>query len=127
MRKLLTVIACMLCCSIYSPLSFSAIPKGDGDVENLKAPPRDIKDILRTLRETKPNLVLQQKAQKIIESLKPNVSDPEKLSYYYYRKAKAYEVLGDDRQALENIQKAVNDYPNINITVRVEDLRFYGI
>jgi len=127
MRKLLTVIVCMLCCSIYAPLSFSAVSKSDGDVENLKAPPRDIKDILRTLRETKPNLVLQQKAQKIIEAPKPNVSDPEKLSYYYYRKAKAYEVLGDDRQALENIKKVVNDYPNANITFRVEDLRFYGI
>ena len=117
----------MLCCSIYAPLSFSAISKGDGDVENLKAPPRDIKDILRALQATKPNLVLQQKAQKIIESSKPSVSDPDKLSYYYYRKAKAYEVLGDDRQALENIKKVVNDYPNANVTFSVEDLRFYGI
>jgi CHAT domain-containing protein len=127
MRKLSLIAIFILCCSTYSPLSFSAISKGDGDVENLKAPPRDIKDILRTLRETKPNLVLQQKAQKIIEAPKPNVSDPEKLSYYYYRKAKAYEALGDDRQALENIKKVVNEYPNVNVTFSVEDLRFYGI
>ncbi|OWF65057.1 hypothetical protein B6A14_04390 [Polynucleobacter hirudinilacicola] len=116
----------MLCCSIYAPLSFSVISKGDVDVGSMKAPPRDIKDILRTLQATKPNLVLQQKAQKIIESSKPSVSDSDKLSYYYYRKAKAYEVLGDDRQALENIKKVVNDYPNANVIFSVEDLRFYG-
>ena len=68
MRKLLTVIAFMLCCSmtLFSSQSFAAPSKDDVDVENIKVPPRDVKDILLVLNQARTDKTIIEKATKIL-------------------------------------------------------------
>ena len=42
------------------------------DVESIKAPPRDVKDILKILQETKPDPIKEEKAKKIIALPEPD-------------------------------------------------------
>ena len=66
MRKFSVVIALLLCCSTLftTNFSFATSIKDEINTENIKAPPRDIKDILRLVEQTKPDLAIIERAKK---------------------------------------------------------------
>ena len=66
MRKLSLIPLLMLCCSItlFTNSSFAVPGKDEVDVENIKAPPRDVKDILRLVEQTKPDQAVVDRAKK---------------------------------------------------------------
>jgi CHAT domain-containing protein/tetratricopeptide (TPR) repeat protein len=127
MRKLLTVIAFILCCSIaFSSQSFAALSKEDADLENFKAPPRDVKDVLKFIEQSKQNAILEEKAKKIIALSAPSSTDQQVLNHFYYRRAVAYETLGNTKEAVENLSRVVNEFPSRDQTEAVEELFTYS-
>ena len=128
MRKLSIISAFMLCCSIafFSSQSFAVPGKDDLDVENIKAPPRDVKDILKFIEQSKQNATLEEKAKKIIALSAPSSNDPQVLNHFYYRRAVAYETLGNTKEAVENLAKVVNQFPSRDQTEAVEELFTYS-
>jgi CHAT domain-containing protein len=99
----------------------------DIDAENLKLPPRDIKDVLRVIQETKPDFALQEKAKKVLALPVPSSSDSEVLNQYYYRKAVAEETLGNNTGAVSNLKKVVNEYPSNQAGLAIEELFTYAL
>jgi CHAT domain-containing protein len=95
--------------------------------ENLKLPPRDIKDILLVIQETKPDITLQEKAKKILALPVPSSANTEALNHFYYRKAIAEETLGNIAGAVANLKTVVNDYPSNQIGLGIEELFTYAI
>jgi len=77
MRKYSIVITLMLCCSALFATKFSLATsiKDEINTENIKAPPRDIKDILKLLEQTKPDLAIIERAQKVIAAPIPSSQD----------------------------------------------------
>ena len=71
MRKLFQLALYLLCCNVtlFPSPAFAAPRKDELEVENIKAPPRDVKDILRLLEQTKPDLVVVERAKKVIGNL----------------------------------------------------------
>jgi hypothetical protein len=108
MRKLSIISAFMLCCSItlFSVQSFAAPGKDDIDVENIKAPPRDVKDILQILSQTRQDQALIDKAKKTLAKSPPSTNDTSALNHYYYQRAVAENALENSKEALENFKKA---------------------
>lgn len=99
----------------------------EGDAENLKLPPRDIKDILRVIQETKPDFTLQEKAKKVLALPVPSSTDSEVLNHFYYRKAIAEETLGNNSGAVANLKKVVNEYPSNQAGLSIEELFTYAL
>ncbi|OWS71168.1 CHAT domain-containing protein [Polynucleobacter campilacus] len=128
MRKLLTVIALMLCCSmaLFSSQSFAAPSKDDADVENIKAPPRDVKDILQILSQTRQDQALIDKAKKTLAKSPPSTSDTSALNHYYYQRAVAENALENSKEALENFKKAAIDYPSFDIAMQLDERMQYA-
>ncbi len=128
MRKLSIIAALMLCCSmtLFSSQSFAVPSKDDADVENIKAPPRDIKDILLVLNQSRADKTLIEKATKILALPVPNTTDPETLNHYYYRRGNAEEALENSRGALENLKKAAIEYPSANVELRIDEMFHYA-
>jgi len=112
-------------CNIFMQSAFAAQSKEEVDVEIIKAPPRDVKDILLVLNQARPDKTLIEKATKILALPVPSTTDPETLNHYYYRKAKAEEVLENSKGALEAIKKAVLEYPSPQIDLRIDELSQY--
>jgi CHAT domain-containing protein len=123
MRQFSIIASFMLCCSMafFSSQSFAAPSKDDIDVENIKAPPRDVKDILLVLNQARADKTLIEKATKILALPVPNTTDAETLNHYYYRRAGAEETLENSKGALENIRKAAVDYPSSNPELRIDE------
>ena len=123
MQKHIRISVFVLCCSIliFSSQSFAVPNKDDVDVENIKAPPRDVKDILLVLNQARGDRTLIEKATKVLALPIPNTADPEVLNNYYYRRAGAEETLENSRGALENIRKAAIDYPSSNLELRIDE------
>ena len=123
MRKLFIITVFLLSCSIsiFSSQSFAAPNKDDADVENIKAPPRDVKDILLVLNQARGDKTLIEKATKILALPAPNTTDQETLNHYYYRRAGAEETLENGKGALENIRKAAVEYPSANADLRLDE------
>jgi len=123
MRKYSIIATLMLCCSvtIFSTQTFAALTKEEVDLENIKAPPRDVKDILLVLNQARADKTLIEKATKILALPVPNTSDSETLNHYYYRRAGAEETLENGKGALENIRKAAVDYPSSNSDLRLDE------
>jgi hypothetical protein len=123
MRKLFIISAFLLSCSIsiFSSQVFAVTNKDDADVENIKAPPRDVKDILLVLNQARGDRTLIEKATKVLALPIPNSTDPEVLNNYYYRRAGAEETLENSKGALENIRKAAIDYPSPNLELRIDE------
>ncbi len=92
------------------------------EIETIKLPPRDIKDILKVLAETKQDLKLEEKAKGIIAKAPPLNADAETLNAFYYRRAIAYETLGNVKAAAEDLNKVVEEYPSREPTERAEEL-----
>lgn len=124
MRKLAFIPILLISCSIliFSSHSFAVPAKDEVDVENIKAPPRDIKDILKLVEQTKPDLAIVERAQKIIATPLPASQDNEVLNHYYTRRSAAFEDLGNTGEALKNLEIAVNKYPSTNPRLHLNDL-----
>ena len=114
----------LICCNIllFSGVSFGAPVKEEVDVENIKAPPRDIKDILKLVEQTKPDLAVVERAQKIVATPLPTSQDNEVLNHFYTRRSAAFEDLGNTSEALKNLEIAVNKYPSTNPRLHLNDL-----
>ena len=115
MRKLSLIPLLMLCCSItlFTNSSFAVPGKDEVDVENMKAPPRDVKDILQILSQTRQDQALIDKAKKALAKSPPSTNDSSTLNHYYYQRAVAENILENSKEALENYKKAAIDYPSI--------------
>jgi hypothetical protein len=70
------------------------------DLEKVKPPPRDIKDVLKVLQQSKPNAAELDKAKAIVATPVPITEDKEVLNTFYYKRAKAYQDLGKMQQAI---------------------------
>lgn len=106
--------------------SKASINNDDIDVENIKAPPRDIKDILKILDSTKQDEVEVENAKKVLALPIPNSTDPEVLNTYYYRRSVADDVLGNTKDAAENMRKAAYEYPSQDSTKSIDELLQYA-
>ena len=128
MRKFLIIAAFMLCCSItiFSPPTFAAPSKDDADVENIKSPPRDVKDILLVLNQARTDRSIIEKATKILALPVPSTNDSQILNHYYYRRAAAEDTLENTRGALENIKKAAVDFPSVQVDLRIDEVFQYA-
>ena len=124
MRKFSFVITLMLCCSALftTNFSFATSIKEEINTENIKAPPRDIKDILKLLEQTKPDLASIERAQKVIATPIPSSQDNEVLNHFYTRRAAAFEDLGNAGEAFKSLEIAVNQYPSSNPRLHLNDL-----
>jgi CHAT domain-containing protein len=128
MRKHSLIQIFLLSCSIFlfSNQSFAIPGKEEVDVESVKAPPRDVKDILLVLSQARPDKTLIDKATKVLALPVPSANDAETLNHYYYRRAKAEEVLENSKGALEAIKKAVIEYPSPQVDLRIDELFQYS-
>jgi CHAT domain-containing protein len=124
MRKFSIVITLMLCCStlLGTNFSFATSTKDELNTENIKAPPRDIKDILKLVEQTKPDLAIVERAQKVVALPLPASQDNEVLNHFYTRRSAAFEDLGNTAEALKNLEIAVNKYPSTNPRLHLNDL-----
>ena len=124
MRKLFQLALYLLCCNVtlFPSPAFAAPRKDELEVENIKAPPRDVKDILRLLEQTKPDLVVVERAKKVIGMPIPSTQNNEELNHFYRRRAAAYEDLGNVNDALKSMEIAVNQHASTNPKFHLEDL-----
>jgi len=124
MRAKLLFQALLLCSSIlfFATPSLAVPNKDEVDVESIKAPPRDVKDILRLVEQTKPDLAMVERAQKVVATPLPDSKDNEVLNHYYTRRSAAFEDLGNTSEALKNLEIAVNQYPSTNPRLHLNDL-----
>ena len=100
----------------------SAIIMSDG--ASITPPPRDIKDILLVLEQTEPDQELQNKAKKFLVVPRPVTEDKEVLNNYFYHRARAFEVMNDEKSALESINEVLNKYPSNIPDFHSDDLLF---
>ena len=106
-----------------SPYLMAQASKEDAvEIENIKTPPRDIKDILKILEQTKQDQSQLEKAKAVVALPIPNSTDSEILNHFYYRRATAEGILGNSKEALENMKKVVNDYPSKESNLRIDEL-----
>ena len=102
---------------------FAQAPKEEiQEVENIKIPPRDIKDILKILEQTKQDPTQIEKAKAVLALPTPKTEDAEVLNHFYCRRATAEGILGNSKEALVNLYKVVNDYPSRVAEFRIDEL-----
>ena len=100
--------------------------EGVSDIENIKPPPRDIKDILRVLEQTKQDQSQLDKAKKVLALPIPTSNDLVVLNNYYYRKAYAAEIVGDSKSAADYLNKVVTEYPSSDPQFALDELVVYA-
>jgi len=124
MRRHTLIPSFLIGCGIllFSVTALATTTKEEVDTENIKAPPRDIKDILKLVEQTKPDLAIVELAQKIVASPLPASQDNEVLNHFYTRRSAAFEDLGNTGDALKNLEIAVNKYPSTNPRLHLNDL-----
>jgi len=103
-----------------------AASEGDIELENIKAPPRNIKDILQVLDTSKQDFTAQDEAKKILVSPKPESIDPKILNNFYYKQAKAYERFGNYKAAAGIYEKIITEYPSTQ-GQRADELLYYSL
>ena len=96
------------------------------DLASMKAPPRDIKDILLIFEQTKQDKSLLEKVTQVLALPVPTTSDPKVLNNYYFRRANAEEVMGNAEAAVVNFKKGVEDYPSTELELRIDELNWYA-
>lgn len=127
MRKIPRISTFLLCCSMLLICNFSnaAPSKDEVDLENVKAPPRDVKDILQILSQTRQDQTLIDKAKKVLTKSPPSTNDSNVLNHYYYQRAVAETALENSKEALENYKKAVLDYPSSDMAMQIDERMQY--
>ena len=118
-------IAIAFLCS--TSLSFAQQGNEQIDTDAIKPPPRNVKDILLLVEQTKPDLVQANKAQKIIEIAPPSTQNIEELNAFYSRRGKAYQYLGRMNLAIEDMKLAVDKYPSSDPKHHFRDLDDLGV
>ena len=128
MRKFSLIQSLLLCCTIalMSNSSIAAPIKDEMDVENVKAPPRDVKDILQILGHARQDQSLIEKAKKVLAKSPPSTNDSNALNHYYYQRAVAESALENSKEALENYRKAALDYPSSNVAMQIDERAIYA-
>jgi CHAT domain-containing protein len=118
----------LFCCSIFlfSNSAFASQGKDEINIENIKAPPRDVKDILQILSQTRQDQTLIDKAKKVLAKSPPSTNDPGALNHYYYQRAVAETALENSKDALENYKKAAIDYPSNDMAMRLDERANYA-
>lgn len=96
------------------------------DLEKVKPPPRDIKDVLKVLQQSKPNAAEIDKAKAIVATPVPITEDKEVLNTFYYKRAKAYQDLGKIQHAIADTLLTVEKYPANDLRMRLEDIMQLG-
>ena len=104
--------------SLFAQVTKEEVP----EVENIKIPPRDIKDILKVLEQTKQDQTQVEKAKAVLALPIPKSEDPEVLNHFYYRRATAEGILGNSKEALANMYKVVHDYPSRESNLRIDEI-----
>lgn len=97
------------------------------EIEKIKAPPRDIKDILRVLEQAKPDQSTVDKSRAIIALPIPQTQDVNELNNFYQRRSKAYQNLGQINLAISDAIKAAKDFPSSNPRFRSADFVNLGV
>lgn len=115
-----------LLCSITITSSYAASTKDEVDIESIKAPPRDVKDILRIVDGSQQDEQLIEKAKKVLALPLPSSGNPEALNAYYYRKAVADEILGNTKESAESFKKLVTDYLSLDPGLAIDELNQYA-
>ena len=84
MRKYFTVQLFLLycCLPLFSSSTLANTTRDEVSIESIKAPPRDVKDILRLVEQTKPDLAVVERAKKIIAMPVPSAQDNEELNNF---------------------------------------------
>ncbi|MCE7505941.1 CHAT domain-containing protein [Polynucleobacter sp. IMCC30063] len=100
--------------------------EGDIELENVKAPPRNIQDILQVLDTSKQDFAAQDEAKKILASPKPDSNDPKILNNFYYKQAKAFERFGNYRAAVAIYEKIITEYP-LTGGAGADELTYYSL
>jgi len=130
MKKPYVVAALLFFVAFVSGSTFASTEKVDKEevsIENIKAPPKDVKDILKVFNSAKQDEVELEKAKKVAALPVPNSTDPRVLNGYYYRKSVAEEILGNTKDAIEHAKKVVNDYPSTDPALATDELVHYGV
>ena len=124
MRKYSIIATFVFCCSTLftTNFSFATSIKDDLNTENIKAPPRDVQDILRLVDQTKPDQSIVDRAKKVVATPLPLSQDNEVLNHFYARRSAAFEDLGNTGEALKSIEIAVNLHTSTNPRLHLSDL-----
>lgn len=111
------------------PISNAQSPTKEVDieVEKIKAPPRDIKDILRVLEQAKPDQSTVDRSRAIIAMPVPQTEDKEELNNFYQRRSKAYQNIGKINLAIADAAKAAYEFPSSNPRYRAADFINLGV
>ena len=114
---------------IASPIgrAQTQIKDAEIEVEKVKAPPRDIKDILRVLEQAKPDQSIVDRSRAIIAMPVPQTEDKEELNNFYNRRSRAYQNIGKINLAIGDAVKAAQDYPSSNPRYRAADYLNLGV
>ena len=128
----LSVAALLIAIVFGIPTAFAQAPSPGKeeaaiDLEKIKAPPRDIKDVLKVLQQSKPNPEEINKAKAIVATPVPVTEDKEVLNTFYYKRAKAYQDLGKMQQAIADTLLTVEKYPAKDPRMHLEDLIQLGV
>lgn len=123
LHRLLAIVFSLLC--VFARHGLAA--NDDSDLQLVKPPPRNVKDILSLIEQTKPDLSEVEKAKKIIEITVPNTQNVKELNTFYSRRAKAYQYLGKMNLAIADIKLAVDQYPSSNPQLHLRDLDDLGV
>jgi CHAT domain-containing protein len=97
------------------------------EFEKIKPPPRDIKDVLKVLQQSKPNPEEINKAKAIVATPVPITEDKGVLNTFYYKRAKAYQDLGQMQLAIADVVLTVEKYPATDPRMHLEDLIQLGV
>ena len=124
MHKLAIIPSILLLSNIlFAPnFSFASSTKDEVNTENIKAPPRDIKDILKLVEQTKPDLAVVERAKKVVATPLPISQDNDVLNHFYTRRSFAFQDLGNTGEALKSLEMAVSKYPSSSPILHLTDL-----
>ena len=113
--------------SLLIPASFGATNSEEIEFEAIKAPPRDIKDILGILEQTKQDLRLIEKAKAVLAIAEPKTDDKEILNSYFYRRAVAEESLENNNAAYADYKRIFTEFPSSQVDLRIEERSSFAV
>ncbi|HAT39717.1 hypothetical protein [Polynucleobacter necessarius] len=82
--------AFLLGCNIVlmSAETLASSAADDINIENIEAPHRDVKDILKLVEQTKPDLAIVERAKKVMATPLPVSQDNEVMNHFYTRRSR---------------------------------------
>lgn len=113
-----TFSAILALCMLFMPLppasaqSTDQSAEGSADLDSIKAPPRRIDDVLKAVDPARQDFSLVQKAKATVAAAPPNAADDAAMRDYYFRRARAFQVLGQPREIYESYRTLIEKYPN---------------